>query len=394
MKILLKDFSSIHSGGSAPDKSLFSKTGKPFIRAGSLEFLVRGISIENCERLDDLIAIESGLKIFPKNSILFAKSGMSAKMGRIYILPSEAYVVSHLAIIVPDEKIANPLFIKFYFSHKPPFNLIKDAAYPSISLKDIGNIKIDLPDLETQDKIVAILDKAKNLIEKRERTITKFEELLTATFWNIFGDPIKNEKGWDKIKLSKLGTFKNGMNFSRNENGYKLHCIGVSDFKKLSRFSDIKSLPFINLDKKPTQDYLLKNGDIIFVRSNGSKELVGRSLEIAVDNEDVTFSGFCIRFRCESKLVNTTYLNHLFRLPSFKSKMLEGGRGANIQNINQDLLGHLDILLPNLNLQNKFSEIVIKIESNIEKLIQSKIQLENLLNGLSQSAFNGELEFN
>uniref|UniRef100_UPI00404A597F restriction endonuclease subunit S n=1 Tax=Flavobacterium sp. TaxID=239 RepID=UPI00404A597F len=263
-----------------------------------------------------------------------------------------------------------------------------------IKLSHLTDIELPLPDLETQDKIVAILDKAKSLIDKREKTIQKFDELLRATFWEMFGNPVKNEKEWDKIKLSELGTFKNGMNFSREETGFKLRCLGVSDFKKLSRFSDFNSLPFINLNKKPSQDFLLKNGDIVFVRSNGSKELVGRSLEIAVINEDVTYSGFCIRFRNESKFINTTYLNHLFRSPLFKSKMLEGGRGANIQNINQDLLGQLEIPLPNINLQNRFSEIVIKIEKNIEKLIQSKILLENLINGLSQSAFNGDLEFN
>ena len=86
---------------------------------------------------------------------------------------------------------------------------------------------------------------------------------------------------------------------------------------------------------KIEDDYYLKNGDIIFVRSNGSKELVGRA--IMVDNIDfkVTYSGFCIRLRNkEPQRINSKFLLYFFRSDYFRSELQRLSQGSNISNIN------------------------------------------------------------
>ena len=80
----------------------------------------------------------------------------------------------------------------------------KGAGLKHISKKYIQDIDIPLPDLETQNKIVAILDKAKTILEKREQIITKYDELVRASFLDIFGDSILNPKGWEKVPLEFL----------------------------------------------------------------------------------------------------------------------------------------------------------------------------------------------
>jgi type I restriction enzyme S subunit len=390
MKILLKDFSSIHSGSSAPDKSLFSKVGKPFIRAGSLEFLVRGLPLEDCEKIDELIANEKRLKLYPKNSIIFAKSGMSSKMGRVYILPSEAYVVSHLAIIIVDEKVVNPLFIKYYFSYKPPFDLIKDDAYPSISLKDIGNIEISIPDFEIQDRIVAILDKAKNLIEKREKSIALFDELLRATFLDMFGDPVQNERKWNKKALKEFGEIITGNTPPRaNKEYYNDNFIEWIKTNNIIRESLFLSKAEENLSEKgfKVSRYVNKNALLVTCIA-GSLSSIGRS---AITDRKVAFNQQ-INAIVPNDEVSVYFLYWMIKISdeyihSFATKGMK-------RLITKGVFEKIEFIKPDYNLQKDFEKVAINANNLLSKLINSKSQLENLLNGLSQSAFKGELKFN
>jgi hypothetical protein len=215
---------------------------------------------------------------------------------------------------------------------------------------------------------------------------------LKSTFLEMFGDPVRNEKGWKIDSLSSFGSYKNGINFSRNESGEKVYYLGVGDFKSESKISDIQRLSKIDLSKMPTDDYFLENGDIVFVRSNGNRELVGRSIEIFPNKEKVVYSGFCIRYRIEDKSLKSTYVSHLFRVKSFRKAMLGSNRGANIQNINQRLLSELIIPIPPIELQKNFSIIVEKIESIKSRYQESLSEFENLYGSLSQKAFKGELD--
>jgi type I restriction enzyme, S subunit len=395
MEMLLKYFSSIHSGGPAPDKSLFSKIGKPFIRAGSLEFLVRGISIENCEKIDDLIATEKGLKLYPKNSILFAKSGMSAKMGRVYLLPSEAYVVSHLAIIVPDEKIVNPLFVKYYFSNKPPFNLIKDDAYPSISLKDIGNIKIPLLDLETQDKIVAILEKVTNLIEKREKTITLFDDLMRASFLDIFGEPTRNTKGWERDLLGNhIIKIIAGSSYGGDEkSAIQDDELGVLKISSVTRGvfdpNEYKAVKKNIIKKKIVKP---SKGDLLFSRAN-TMELVGATCLVDKDYDNLFLPDKLWKIEINEDVLKKTYLHFLLQSKNFKENFTKTATGSSgsMLNISMDKFRSLEIPIPPIEKQIEFERVYYTVEEHRKKHLDFKKTSDLLLKSLSQQAFSGKI---
>lgn len=112
----------------------------------------------------------------------------------------------------------------------------------------------------------------------------------------------------------------------------------------------------------PSEEYLLKDEDIVFVRSNGSKELVGRCLAVYPGNEKLTFSGFCIRWRKNSDKVMTDFLLQVLKTENVR--ILMRGRGANIQNLNQQILGKLMIPVPNMALQQSFVEFVGAIDKS------------------------------
>jgi hypothetical protein len=108
--IPLSNLASVKSGGGAPqDPSAFTKTGFPFVRAGSLPKLLDGEDEGSLEQLESHVAEEHGLSLFPAGTVLFAKSGMSATKGHVYRLKTPAYVVNHLAALIPPSvNTSNP----------------------------------------------------------------------------------------------------------------------------------------------------------------------------------------------------------------------------------------------------------------------------------------------
>ena len=178
----------------------------------------------------------------------------------------------------------------------------------------------------------------------------------------MFGDPVLNEKGWKTKPLLDMGKCKNGMNFHYDDSGVEINCLGVGDFKDLSVIDNTEQLPTVSLNEMPSEEYLLKDDDIVFVRSNGNKALVGRSVAVYPGDIPTTFSGFCIRYRKYDNAVTIPYLLRVLKADSIRKKM--AGRGANIQNLNQQILGTLVIPVPPIELQMEFSDFVKQVDKS------------------------------
>ena len=307
-----------------------------------------------------------------------------AGIGRVMKLPAKTSVIGTMQYIIPN----NDIDISYLAYAMENMNLAKyytGATIPHIYFKDYQKEELPVPSLEDQRKIAAVLDKVSDLIVKRRQQMEKLDLLIKARFVEMFGDPVSNPKQWETKGLAELGECKNGMNFHTEDSGIDIHCLGVGDFKDLSYITDTSMLPMISLDKMPSNEYLLQNGDIVFVRSNGNKDLVGRSIAVFPDQVLTTFSGFCIRFRLKSSVVQVDYLLRVLKTDSIRKKM--AGRGANIQNLNQKILSDLQIPIPPLDLQNQFSVFVEQTEQTKISIKESFTKLETLKKALMQEYF-------
>lgn len=264
----------------------------------------------------------------------------------------------------------------------------KGATVKGITLPFLKGLNVPIPPLNEQKRIAAIFEKVDSIRQKCNRGVKLADDLLHAIFLDMFGDPVKNPKGWVIDSLFKYGAFRNGMNFSKGESGATIKCLGVGDFKSLATITCMDNIGEIKLNTLPSDDYLLKDGDIVFVRSNGNKALVGRCLTIYPGKGKVTFSGFCIRYRIENPSLLPEYLNFLFRTPSMKQQMLSGGQGANIQNISQGTLSALRIPVPPLEKQLAFSKVVSFHSALMEKLDINTAKTEDMIDSISQQYFN------
>ncbi|ENH3914339.1 restriction endonuclease subunit S, partial [Escherichia coli O153/O178:H19] len=142
------------------------------------------------------------------------------------------------------------------------------------------------------------------------------------------------------LKYGDVAEFRNGLNFSKDSHGKGCKFIGVADFK--DNFTpQWKLLGEINPFGVAKREDYLEPGDIIFVRSNGNKALVGRSLYIDL-NEKSLYSGFCIRARLKTDDFLPLFLAYYTRTNFFKSAITSVA-GTNINNLNQDILGNIMI---------------------------------------------------
>ena len=206
---------------------------------------------------------------------------------------------------------------------------------------------------------------------------------------------------WKTMSLEELGKSKNGLNFCHTDKGYVMRVLGVSDFKDTTVMYSVDRLTEVSLSSKPDSEFLLQNGDIIFVRSNGSKDLVGRNMLVYPGTSEVSYSGFCIRYRMNNYDITTPqYLNFILDNGVLKKKLKKENQGSNISNLNQDILSELTIVVPSnkseqasilqiLNLQDRIIQLK---EDMIEgKRRQKNALMQQLLTGKKRvPGFRGE----
>ncbi|MBA2073971.1 restriction endonuclease subunit S [Aeromonas veronii] len=214
-------------------------------------------------------------------------------------------------------------------------------------------------------------------------------------------------KGWSHTTLGQVMAFKNGLNFTKAGVGEEIKIVGVSDFKDFSELRSTEHLESVNVASHIKDDELLTDGDLLFVRSNGNKDLIGRCLFFPEVNERLSFSGFTIRGRADKKNVLPQYIAFVARSSFFKSQISQYGGGTNISNLSQQILNDIILLLPSHDEQKKIAQILSawdKAISTTEQLLansqqQKKALMQQLLTGKKRLLdkngvrFSGEWKF-
>lgn len=191
---------------------------------------------------------------------------------------------------------------------------------------------------------------------------------------------------WETVKLGDIIDFSNGVNFDKSAYAEGVKLIGVSNFG--SRFSpDYDSLDEIKNEVVRESDYLL-DGDIVFVRSNGNKELVGRCMLINKPTNKVTYSGFCIRARLKDVTkYDPVYFTYLFKSSTFRRILSGSAVGANIQNLSQGRLSSCMVRIPDYDTQKNISTILYAYDDLIENNQKQIILLEEAVQRLYKEWF-------
>ena len=319
----------------------------------------------------------------PAGSTLMCIEGGSAGKKKTF-LNQEVCFVNKLCCFSPI-KIDNKFL--FYCLNSPnyeeEFRFNISGMIGGVSVGKLNQFILPKPPKETQQRIASYLDKKCNRIEEtiqnQQQVIEKLKAYKQSLITEAVTGKVKIQNEIPDFKYCNLGfiaEFKNGLNYNASDFGTEVKFLGVGDFQNYLVLNHESMFSNIITDTEIEDDYYLKNGDIIFVRSNGSKELVGRA--IMVDNIDfkVTYSGFCIRLRNkEPKKINSKFLLYFFRSDYFRNELQRLSQGSNISNINQDLLSHIKIPLVDIRFQESVVDFLNKKCTAIDTAIEQKQEL-------------------
>jgi type I restriction enzyme, S subunit len=191
---------------------------------------------------------------------------------------------------------------------------------------------------------------------------------------------------WPRVPLGSLAEFRNGINYTSRDFGTGLKVINVKDFKDHS-VASFDALDEVDPTHVISENALLREGDILFVRSNGNRDLIGRTLFVAALHEAVTHSAFTIRARFTSPEAHPRYFAHLFRSPPIRLTLSAHGNGTNISNLNQQILEMLPVPLPTQPEQARVANILSAYDDLIENNTRRIAILEEMARSLYREWF-------
>ena len=253
------------------------------------------------------------------------------------------------------------------------YHLGKGAAQRNLDVKSFKKLTIAIPPQSTQLAIVSELDKINELIRLKKEQLKDFGNLAQSLFYEMFGDPVENEKGWEVKKIKDIATEKlsYGSGASAVPFNKSVRYIRITDINEYGELKDEKVSPNIYDEK-----YLLAEGDILFARSGAT---VGKTYLHKQNEIPCIYAGYLIRLRPNELLVLPNYVYYYTKSNYYKSFICANQRVVAQPNINAKQYGDLDIPLPPLSLQRLFAQRIEQIEREKSEVQKSIQDLETLL---------------
>ncbi len=259
-----------------------------------------------------------------------------------------------------------------YYYLKSDFVLQRIKAVATGSVRDnlklsmLYEFPIELPKLENQRKIVKILDKVSDVIEKKEQELEQLETLVKSRFVELFGDPIKNPKGWEVVKLSEcLERIDNGKSFTCDSNARE----GVFPaILKLSAATYGDYRPYENkalLDEKQfVESVEVHRGDLLFTRKN-TPDLVGMAAYVFETPEKLMMPDLIFRLVTNERMT-PTFLWQLINNREFRPAIqgISGGSAKSMSNISKERLKNIEVICPPISEQKKLEGVLEQVDKS------------------------------
>lgn len=244
-------------------------------------------------------------------------------------------------------------------------------------------LEIPLPPLPIQKRIADILDAADALRRKDQELLKKYDELAQAIFIDMFGDPVKNEKGWETEKFKNLGTLDRGVSKHRPRNAPEL----IGGKYPLVQTGDVANSGGIITTFRSTYSEIGLKQSKIWSKGTLCITIAANIAKTGILDFDACFPDSIVGFKPNVKVSNSIFIQFWI---GFLQKILEDNAPESAQkNINLEILRGLDVICPPIELQNEFEKIIQHL--NLIKNSNSNSTSDNLFQTLIQKAFKGEL---
>jgi type I restriction enzyme S subunit len=386
--VKLEKLCKMNSGGtpSRNNKSYYSGN-IPWAKISDIEAAEGGIVYTTEEHItsEGLSAINN--RLFEKETLLLAMYGSVGKVAFTGVDMSTNQAILGIRII--DETVLNYSYLKYWFQtiKSKLLNRAVGGTLQNISLGIVKDLEIPLPPLATQKRIAEILDAADALRRKDQELLKKYDELAQAIFIDMFGDPVKNEKGWQVKKLEELcldvvDCPHTTPNHSTSITEYP--CIRTSEMKngKISW----ESMKYLNYEEyiKRVKRLTPQAGDIVYAREGtyGQAVLLPKNCHFSLGQRTMLL-------RPNKNIVNEEFLWYQINSDFVYRQARRKNMGSTVGHVNVADVKKFNIIFPPIALQKKFGLSINKLTHS-----ESLVNMENsnlLFNSLLQKAFKGEL---
>lgn len=390
-KVKLRDICSMQSGGTpSRTKSEFFSGNIPWAKISDLEKSNDGYIYKTEEHITKEALKSINNRFFKEGTLLLAMYGSVGKtaIAKIDLSTNQAI----LGINIIDKKSVDIKYLRYWFTtiKEQLLNRAVGAALANISLGIVKDLEIPLPSLATQQRMATILDKADAIIQNNRTIVQKYDALTQSLFLEMFGDPVKNEKGWEVKSLGDITNLitdgKHGNCNDEKDSGY--YFISAKDVKNnLINYTDAREIPkieFEEVDKRTN----LQPGDLVMINTGAT---IGR-MAIAKDipeTRKTTFQKSVAVIKVKNDIISSFYLQYVLEL-GIKT-FANMGSGSAIKNLLLSEMRRFKIILPNLELQTQFEVRVAIIETQKQQAQLELVKSEELFQSLLQKAFKGEL---
>ena len=282
-----------------------------------------------------------------------------------------------------DEK-----YLYYYLQSRGLKDIISGSAQPQITIQNLTKVIVSYPSIEEQKRIVSMLDKADEIRAKKKLANDKLDEFLKSTFISMFGDTVINPKKWNIEPLNQYIDFmtsgSRGWAKYYSEQGEIFIRIGNVRNAEL----DLSDIQYVNApNNKEAERTKVKTNDLLISITAD----LGRT---AVIDEATAMKGAYInQHLCLVRLkdANPVYIAHYMQNEFCKRQIKQLDQVGVKSGLNFEAIKNLKIIVPPIEQQNKFAQIVEKVEAQKQKNELVIEQMNNLFNSLSQQAFKGEL---
>lgn len=286
-----------------------------------------------------------------------------AGIGRTTLHPAKSSVIGTMQYLLPKSNVL-PEYLYYVVQYMHLEKYFTGATIPHIYFKDYKAEQFNLDAMERQKEIVASLQKVETFIKDRQQQLQKLDELVKARFVELFGDPISNPHGFDKVDLSELADIKIGPFGSLLHKGDYIE--GGYALLNPSHIIDGKIAPDseLTVSREKYEElsaYHLKAGDVVM----GRRGEMGRCAVVPCDGYLCGTGSLLIRTKGD---VTADYIQKIISFPSFKKAIEDMAVGQTMPNLNVPIVSKFQIIKPPIEVQHSYYAFV-------EQTDKSKLQV-------------------
>ena len=362
--------------GTTPKTNIPEYWGKGHYWVTPAELNDTTVYIDKTERqITDEALSKTKLRLLPVGTVLLSSR---APIGKVAIANAEMYCNQGFKNCICSEAIYNKYLFYFLRLKKDYLNSLgRGATFKEISKSIVESIKIPLPPLSTQLAIVSELDKINELIRLKKEQLKDFDNLAQSLFYEMFGDPVENEKGWEVKKLGEICTdITDGDHMPPPKSEFGIPFITISDIDK-----DTRCLNFENTFYVPEDYYnnLKENrkpqkGDLLYTVTGTYGIPV-----IVKTNKKFCFQRHIALLRPNKEILSTIFLCYWVLSDGVKFMADKVATGIAQKTVGLNSIRKFSCILPPLPLQQLFAQRIEQIEREKSEVQKSIQDLETLL---------------